>query len=341
MTLRPAFVFHIGPHKTGTTYLQTQFQAHCATLGARGVHYPAQWQDGPGKGHAALAARLKAGDRERLASEFAGLLDQPADMVLISAEDLSSLPHGDLATLQAMLAGRPARFVCATRRWSDLLPSVWQERVKQGQSYSFPEFLVTCLRNPAETPIMNLNLRLQGFTQIFGATSLHIVSYSELQDRGIDLYSHFATHFLGWADAPLPAAAAPVNASRDTATIEIIRLMNSLSRHAGMVPQDRLRLAFDRLAGDGTLQHVATAIDAHTRTIRINDRWPELASLHDSLSAQYGTRMVPPRRPNLLFKPGVRDVPIADPAYLAEPGVAETLRALHAQLLDIAQPAQL
>jgi hypothetical protein len=334
----PAFVFHIGPHKTGTTYLQTRFEALRAALAGQGVLYPPHWQDGPGKGHAALAARLKAGDYARLAGEFAALLDQPADTVLISAEDLSSLAPDALAALRAMLAGRAARFVFYTRRWSALLPSIWQERVKQGQSYSFPEFLVSCLRNPAETPVLNVSLRLENFGQVFGAASVHLVSHSELEDRGIDLFSHFTANFLHWRDPPTQDGGAPVNASRDAATIEIVRLVNSLSRQRGAVPGDRLRVAFDRLPERDALRPVMAAIEAHTRTMRLNDRWPGLAALHESLVTQYGARMVAPKRPALLFKPGVRDVPFADPAYLAEPGVAESLRGLHARLDAFAAP---
>ena len=48
MTGRPTFILHIGPHKTGTTYLQLSFKAQRSGMEARGILYPAKWDYAPG-----------------------------------------------------------------------------------------------------------------------------------------------------------------------------------------------------------------------------------------------------------------------------------------------------
>ena len=154
----PDFVIHVGPHKTGTTYLQLSFKANRPALQQRGILYPAVWDYTAGNpSHLPLAQKLKAGDRDGLAQDFATLLASGAKQVLISAEDLSNLEIPALQLLQSLVAGSAVKIVFYVRRWSELLPSSWQESIKQGQCWTLPEYMLLSLQNvaharPAEFP---------------------------------------------------------------------------------------------------------------------------------------------------------------------------------------------
>jgi hypothetical protein len=329
----PEFIIHVGPHKTGTTYLQLSFKANRRALQQRGIIHPGVWDfTAHNPSHLPLAQKLRAGDREGLAPDFSALLASGAEQILISAEDLSILDVPAVRLLQDLLAGSPVRIVFYIRRWSDLLPSAWQEGIKQGQSWTLPEYILLSLQNVAQAGGLNFDRKLAPFTEIFGADAVSVVSYSELRDRNIDLFQHFASHFLNWPDA-VPGGVPPqANASRDVATMEILRIMNVMSRHQTGAATDRIRQKFDRLPDRSFLAPVIAAIEAHAQAQRFNDNWPALQALHEQLADKYQDRLVPPKRRHLLFVPKTRQLPHAGAGYLTEPGVVDILTALHGQL---------
>jgi hypothetical protein len=327
----PEFIIHVGPHKTGTTYLQLSFKAARPVMAARGIIYPDVWDYAPGNpSHLPLALHLKAGETARLAPEFDRLLASGAERVLLSAEDLSNLDVPALEILRGLIGQNPVRVVFYFRRWSELLPSSWQESVKQGQTWTLPEYMLMTIHNVAQSRLLNFERKLAPFAQVFGADALHPVSYSEVRDRDMDIFVHFAAQFLDWPSAVPGGAPKESNASRDPATTEILRMMNVLSRRHGT--PERLRQKFDRLADPATLAPVTAAIAAHMQKQRFNDGWPALHDLHESLAALYLDRLVPPKRKRHLFSGKAKDLAYAAQDYLLEPGVIEILSGLHAQL---------
>ena len=337
MTSTPDFIVHIGPHKTGTTYLQLSFKAKRAALAERGVLLPEFWEHAPGNpSHLPLAQQLKAGQADLLQPRFDQLLQSGARKVLISAEDLSNLEVPALELLRTLLAGRPVRFVFYFRRWCELIPSSWQESIKQGQTRTLPEFMLLAVQNAAHSRQLNFERKITHFEQVFGAGAMRFVSYSELRDREIDMFTHFCNHFLGWPNAGPGEAPKQANASRDLATTEILRALNSLSKRDDGVASDNLRRAFDALRDREFLAPLIDAIEAHAQKLRFSDGWPSLQALHDGLVAQYHPRLLPPRRPNQLFRPRTRELAYAGAEYMLEPGIADILHALHANLLVVA-----
>jgi len=64
------FVIHVGPHKTGTTYLQEAFAHLRPYLAERGVHYPSLWG---GVAHYQLYDELATIPNPALEAQFARL----------------------------------------------------------------------------------------------------------------------------------------------------------------------------------------------------------------------------------------------------------------------------
>ena len=128
----PKFVVHIGPHKTGTTYLQSCFLALSHEMQSSGVLYSTDWQADRGPGHADLARRIRTGRDIVLETEFASLSKSAYETILISAENLSPLAPAHIQYLKNLIGDQQTQIVFYIRRPAELLFSTWQEGVKHG-----------------------------------------------------------------------------------------------------------------------------------------------------------------------------------------------------------------
>jgi hypothetical protein len=137
----PRYLIHVGPHKTGTTYLQLRFDAARERLRHHGVAYPIAWSSADTEpSHRKLVVALREGRTDQLRSEFDRIERDDPEYVLISAEGLNHLQEPALALLKTLTRGQPVTVIFYCRRWSDLLPSLWQEKIKHGYDETFPEF---------------------------------------------------------------------------------------------------------------------------------------------------------------------------------------------------------
>jgi hypothetical protein len=329
----PSFVIHVGPHKTGSTYLQFSFRALRGDLAARGTVFPEIWELGRGRpSQGLLMSKLRDGHVDELAPEFAALLGSGAELILISSEDLSDLDRPALERLRVLTAGHPVRIVFYVRRWSDLIPSAWQEMVKQGHYQTLPEFMLTHLLQPEESRLLNFDVRLSAFTDVFGIESVTLVSYSELSDRGVDLFEHFATNILGWSDAPTPRRLKVPNASRDVREAELLRALNAVASAHKLPASGAIRWAFDQMNYKRVPPPILAAMNRYIRKVRIDDRLLSLQRLHGALARKYMARMLPPKMAAHLFRPVVREVEIVGGDYQAEAEAGTALRDLFSQL---------
>ncbi len=334
----PEFIIHIGPHKTGTTYLQLSLKAVRPMLAARGTLYPDFWDFAPrNPSQLPFVQHLRDGVTDALLPRFEYLKESGAARVLISAEDLSNLDAATLHVLRDLIGDDPVRIVFYVRRFSELIPSSWQEGIKQGQCYTLPEFLLLHLQAPNQSRLLNYDLKLTPFAQVFGADSICLVPYSELRDRGIDIFQHFCATFLEWADPPLSPDAAEANASRDHTDIELLRALNAIARRRGTEDGSRLRRALDAHRRKLNLVTVTQAIHRSSARIRLNDTWPILQGLHQRIYKTYGTRLVGPNQPGELFRPKPADLRYTNADYMTEPGVAEALVRAYEELAEVAQ----
>src|SRR5262244_3861909 len=97
----PDYVIHIGPHKTGSSYLQWSFLKYRTELLARGICYPDNW--GTTNAHFGLVCRLRAGDVVQLRADFDRLSQSGHETILLSAEDLSGLNTQEIERLKDLL----------------------------------------------------------------------------------------------------------------------------------------------------------------------------------------------------------------------------------------------
>ena len=210
----PRYLIHVGPHKTGSTYLQGRFHSTRAMLLGRGVMYPELWQGKDKYSHPELPRKLRAGADHELMDEFEFLNSSDNDTVLISAEDLVGLSAANILTLRSLLGRASARVIFYCRRWSELLPSGWQELVKHGHTNTLPEFFSAHVVNAPGSNIINYGQALDRYAEHFGLKNISLVYIAiSLMTMG-DLFVHFCHNFLS---GPIPPPALDrVNVAEET-----------------------------------------------------------------------------------------------------------------------------
>jgi hypothetical protein len=325
------FIVHVGPHKTGTSYLQEAFARLRPTLAERGVHYPAVWGR---SAHHALLDLLRDGPSEPLQRQFAELRAAGHATVLISVEGLTTLPPPAVAYFRTLIgADTPVRIVFYARSWADRLPSHWKQATREGATQSLPEYLYQRIAQPAGSRLVNFGTGLRAYADVFGPAALAVVSYDRVIAERRDLFAHFAASFLDWADPPaltLP----PVNVSPGAADIEVIRALHGIEQARRGEPPERVAAAAmsarylrraDELAGPA----LRAALAAHMATAVLNETSVQLAALHRQLYAEFGHALVEPRSDGVFFAPRRAELRYVRRDYLLAPGVAEALRAAH------------
>ena len=226
------FVVHVGPHKTGTTYLQVTLDRLRHVLLERGICVPSIWNAAPGlPSHMKLARALQAHDLAQTYIEISQIVASNPKYVVISCEALSRLNPQQIVQLR-LLRPSPAEVVYYLRRWPERLPSLWQETVKFGYTTSLPEFLTEQLAGSRSSEFLDL-VMIDKFAAVFGESHIKIVLYSQLTDSGLDIAKHFFASFLELPDIELPALGRH-NSSLAICTTELIRAMNVIhARHGG------------------------------------------------------------------------------------------------------------
>jgi hypothetical protein len=144
---------HIGPPKTGTSYLQTVFWSSRAELEAQGLVLPLQTRD-----HFHLALALRNISRASAVDQTATVLDrlvadvrdvQDADL-LITQEQLAPATSAEAGRLIALLADWDVHVVITARDAARQIASHWQQSVKKRGTLGFADFLTALVERRPE-----------------------------------------------------------------------------------------------------------------------------------------------------------------------------------------------
>ncbi len=333
----PRYIIHIGPHKTGSTYLQGSFQSLRPELLRRGILYPEIWWHSPmNSSHSRLAEQLARGDYEALSKQFKTLNASGHCVILVSAEDLDGLKPDHVATLRSLLDGAPAEIVFYCRRWSELIPSSWQQRVRgRGQTLTLPELFSEHLYSPSQSSLINYDRVLGHYAEAFGIESIRLVAYSVLRERGLDLVAHFARSFLGWPDPPLGGLPTRPNSSLSLTDIEIIRALNVIDQTRPTQQGRGMRRVYLRRKQKLDIALLTAAMEKHMSKLCFDEAAPGVRNLYEALATKYGNRLVPPAPGKRFFLPQFAEIGFVHPNYLLEPGVSDALYEIYEAICDL------
>lgn len=151
-------LLHVGPHKTGTSSVQSAFHLARATLAAQGVRYAGPNRH-PVRAAQAAIARDQAGERRgadlaRPIRPWRNLLRDiertPEARVVISSEWFADATPEAARRIVAELGPSRTHVVVTLRPLTRILPSQWQQYVQAGSSTPYERWLASVLGEPPD-----------------------------------------------------------------------------------------------------------------------------------------------------------------------------------------------
>lgn len=332
----PKFVIHAGPPKTGSTYLQMSLRALSPDLRAAGVWYPEVWWTHPGHfNHAMLLHGIMSSQDQRFEEGFRQFQTSDAHTIVLSSEGFGGMRRNQLARLRDLIGDNECEVIYYCRRWSDWVPSQWQESVKAGRIETFPEACVRIYRDPSRPPI-NFGIPLEWLSEIFGPKSVRLISFSNLVDDKVDVASHFCDTVLGLADVSLPRNGDWVNESRDAFMSELGRVLNVLKITRGEEVSTKITPLLARFQSHPELRDdidkVLASMESSVATITLDDNLPSLRNVYNDVLTKYRGILENPGTTDGFFKKRVRTVSYVRQHYLLQPDIPDTIVRIGAYL---------
>jgi hypothetical protein len=334
----PRYVVHIGPSKTGSTYLQRRlFQAREALL-ADGINYPDNWWTKPTQiEHNALSDLLRANRFAEVEATFREIAAQNHKMVVISSEDMENLTPAQFEKLRDAMGNNPVDIVYYCRRWCERIPSSWKQAIKNGLYPTLPEFYLATVRHALFNASANYSLIWDTICGVFGRKSLKLVSYSNLRDGRVDIFRHFAENFLDWnGETEVREGEVLENASLNAVDTEILRTLNWIDyptkgRHSLYmhVKFSEMRLEFDTRMLEELMVNDIGGFEVSDAAEDFRLSWRDMKPFVDCLVPRTS-----PRKPIFEFR--TVSVPYVQTNYLLNKGAAKELQRLYRQLRDAA-----
>jgi hypothetical protein len=288
------FVIHVGPHKTGSTYLQRCLDRNAEVFREQGIHVPTAWRDSPeNPSHTGLVRPIRQGRAADLAGAFATWRLLPDALVVISSETIFECDDEALQALRGLLAEAEYTLVYYVRRWSELIISSWSELMGQGWTMPFPEYLLGLIEHPAAVPAINLDINLSRLARVFGKERIRLTSYNAVLARGDDIFRHFVRHHLGRPRYALPAERI-VNPSASVVESELRRALNVIDQAAGQPRSARMASHLERRRGELDLTSILDYLERFRRGIVLDDNRDMIADILMRNRRDYAACRVPP-----------------------------------------------
>ena len=318
-------VIHIGPHKTASTFLQSNMKGNSSFLTSQGVCYPTEmFYKG---GHHMLPPAI----RKNSSSDFEGLLNEidNFEKIVFSSETFSRMSVNNIKRLSELFTGYDVQILFFYRSLYDVLPSQWQERIKQGFSTTWPEYFLFASGN---LPLKGLTFPLpdrilRNWSEVFGFERLNIFSYATLKadpknalkpicdllDLDID---GFTMQERGRNESYLPER------------IEAIRSLNLSSIKRGMPIDGKVRRAYMKRVKqieksdvyDGFLEH----FKRYSMVSTLGNDNPYMKLVHGNVMRTYGDRFMS-EIPELAAKTAHKRAIFLDPSYPIPKQIIEAL----------------
>ncbi len=258
---------HVGPHKTGSTFIQKVFFENRERLLRLGVNYPNFGFSGQFGQHEAVE-KVRALEQHQLEEYLAPFLN--SEINFASSENFDRLNSGEIQKLKDALGSADVRIVYYYRNHIDMLPSWWQEAVKHGSRISFHEFVLPHILRPFASNIVNPCVVLDLYAEVFGESNITIIDYHGALQRDTILAP--LLELLGIELSGIINAS--VNASLKMEIVEIIRALNAIAESNGQLKFHNIRTLFLRKRNSdeirGEVERLAAAIRAQMKPLKLS-----------------------------------------------------------------------
>jgi hypothetical protein len=327
----PTYVMHIGPPKAGSKYLQTSLAALSGELLNDGICYPTTlFSPKPDVSHRGLARLLQNGRSAELENAFDEFNSGGYQYVCFSNEGFWSLSEEQLVYLRELLAGFEIRIVHYCRRWSERIPSLWKQNVKEGFVETFPEYLVRAISAPVKAPDLNHRLVWDKFANVFGRESIHLVPFNNLVEKDIDLVEHFVETFFNWKYTHAPEGTFS-NKSPDLFDCEILRALNAIHLRKAGNTSDQVRVRFLRQRNKLDVDYLLRAMKDDLGKTVVSDHFQVFEPIYAQMCT-YRDRLVSRQYGENFFRFKANACSYVQQNYLLDDQVARELHRLYEEI---------
>jgi hypothetical protein len=229
---RQRVFLHIGPPKTGTTYLQSVLWDNKARLAQAGVTLPGS---GPAPHFAAAADLRGRADRAGAWDAMAKEVRAAPGVSVVSCEWLAFCTPEQVQRAVTSFGDVEVHVAVTLRDLGRVVPAVWQEQIKNGRKFTMTEFL-TQLENPGAHSYGAGFWSVQDTRQLLGrwgehlpSDRMHVVTLPRPGASPDELWLRFGSLFLD-DDAPpasFDTSRVKANAGLDPAEAEMLRRVNA------------------------------------------------------------------------------------------------------------------
>lgn len=181
----PRVFLHIGPHKTGTSSIQTALETNADRLRAHGLHFE-QFPDLVGGTHQ-VADFLHVRKYENARPYLERLRGITTDVVL-SSENFSRLESEAVRYIAEFLKDHTVHVAFAIRHPVERVFSHWKELVKHGYCDTFSDFLARRLAAPGSDRELNDVIKLTPWADVFGHSAVSVIDYG-MSDNVVEQFS--------------------------------------------------------------------------------------------------------------------------------------------------------
>lgn len=235
-------VVHVGPHKTGTTYIQSLLHENRKKLLSNNIIYPDVYF--LYLGHHYLLNELNGNADENIIRSIVYDVVGGVETCIISSENFINLTKKGLQKLKSIFSGVEITFVVYSRCPSIRLVSRWHELVKQGSYQSMESYFTQLLFKPMQSREINLAHYLNDLVNIFGKESIKLVDY-ESANKSQNMIGSFLASFK--QEGLIEDTNAVVNKMVSLEEVEIIRVLNFIASKKNQLYGSNMRESYYRI----------------------------------------------------------------------------------------------
>ena len=241
-------LFHIGPHKTGTTSIQLCLLAWFGGETPRvPVWYPEPPVKGPGHAYLSSDELLQGQPLEEMRNVVAAAVAAGVETLVLSAEDFSYADSRRISDYATILAGHEVVLIYGQMPLRSRVGSLWKELVKHGATEPWREYSPTLLALPT--------LRSGVLTQYaegLNPSRIAIVCSQPLEPAPLLINRCLQAMELPSSDPPAGLMDRHRNQSLSRFETEMLRLINLVGKVLPRWPSDRFRWGlYRRFSAEG------------------------------------------------------------------------------------------
>lgn len=301
-------VMHIGPHKTATSYLQHNFDAHRARLLEAGWLYPRTGERVRTAHHdiSDLRADLMSDDTPMVQElrQIGTRAKREGANILLSSEGFRHWRPKHYERLRDLTQTPHLHIAYTLRDPLDLLYAQWAQKVKNGSDQSLPEMFRQHFTDVAKSPLLNPMLDLPPVLALPDVTAT-ILRYDAIVARQQDIFTVFMEQVLGLSGF----AAIPSPSRNQRLPVELTEFIRALQPLAGLEQsKTRIKLgqAFELFLPEPFKQEIVDTIREHAADARLvmEVRRADLGlpAIDAQIIAAFGPLLYPPLEGNRPFE---------------------------------------